>query len=233
MTFDLVVFDMDKTLLYPARPFSDAFQLTFNFPISNCAQAWISAVTYDGVCTGLEAVQAVLPHASKEEHEVKCRQISDAWADCQVLYPGTLEMLASLRDSYSGKIAILTNGPSRFQRHIIEKFGLNKYVDFIFTSGDADVARRKPSVDCFSILQSRTGVSAERCLMIGNSAEEDCIAAMKAGWSSIWVNPSTEGAPQFSVNKVASEFLQLAQRELGNCWVESWQVYTGKPIRNS
>ena len=105
------------------------------------------------------------------------------------LYPGVLEGLRDLKaEGYA--TAVITNKLARFTEPLLEQLGLTGYLDFI-GSGDR-FERIKP--DPLPLLETaeRFGARPERCLMVGDSAN-DVRAARAAGYAILCVSYGYRG----------------------------------------
>jgi phosphoglycolate phosphatase len=85
-------------------------------------------------------------------------------ADKTVLYPGTREMLETLKGL---KMAIVTNKTEELSHKILKKFELDKYFD-ILVAVDT-VAERKPSPVPVMHVLSAFNVPAEDAIIVGDS----------------------------------------------------------------
>jgi phosphoglycolate phosphatase len=105
------------------------------------------------------------------------------------LYPGVLEGLRDLKaEGYA--TAVITNKLARFTEPLLDQLGLTGYLDFI-GSGDR-FERIKP--DPLPLLKTaeRFGARPERCLMVGDSAN-DVRAARAAGYAILCVSYGYRG----------------------------------------
>ncbi len=222
---DLIVFDLDKTICYPTKDFSDVFEDAFKFKIDAVSQAWIEKVTIDGICTGMEAVEAVLPIDLMNEKEKYFESISKKWAEAQCLFPGSIEFLKNLKIRFSGNILILTNGPSYSQHSVTEYLGLEKIVDKVYATGDPEIGIRKPSIECFKKIEKIYNANPDRCLFIGNSYKEDHLASIKAGWNSIWIK-ANKNEPEERDQLTIESFIEKMERKEMDCIDINWSQYT-------
>lgn len=188
-----LVFDMDFTLIYPTIKFEEVFQEYFNIPFSNVSEKWLGAIYNDPKARGHKIIQRTFPDMSIDETKSKAEEFGLEWAKVHKIYPGCVEFLSSLRSNIDYKLGLLTNGPSDFQRAIINHFDITKLFDVIVVSGDDDVGVRKPNLEIFNIMARKMELAPDSLFMIGDIMDKDIKPAIEAGWGGIWVTPlSTE-----------------------------------------
>ena len=118
-----------------------------------------------------------------------------------VLMDGARETLQTLSKKYS--IGIATNGLSAIQRARL--CGLEKWVDKVFVSEEMGVI--KPLEGFFNYILTDLGVSADECLMIGDSLSSDIAGAKTVGMDCCWFNPTgmqnkTPFTPDYQITKL-------------------------------
>jgi FMN phosphatase YigB (HAD superfamily) len=84
------------------------------------------------------------------------------------------------------RLALVTNGPSDFQRDKLAAVGLIDVFDAIVISGECGVA--KPDAAIFRLALERLGAEPEDVWHIGDSISTDVVGAKKAGLSAVWLN---------------------------------------------
>lgn len=94
------------------------------------------------------------------------------------LMPGAREVVEALGEHYA--LHIITNGFEEVQRVKLESCGFTGHFGVMLSSERAGAA--KPDERIFAEALRRTGATAERSLMIGDSAEADMQGARRAGW---------------------------------------------------
>ena len=95
---------------------------------------------------------------------------------------GALELLEYLSKKYTLHVA--SNAPENQQRLRLEKAGLLKYFDKIFTSEKIGFAKPQPEFYTYCL----EGLVPSECCMIGDSLSADVDGAAKAGMKTIWFN---------------------------------------------
>ena len=93
------------------------------------------------------------------------------------LIPGTVEFLTELKRR-GKRVCLATSKPEKFSVRILEKFGVDKYFDFI---GAASFdSSRSSKLAVIQYVLENNGAKPEECLMVGNDAAED-MAAREVG----------------------------------------------------
>lgn len=84
-------------------------------------------------------------------------------------------------------LALMTDsdGKKSIKMQRLETTGLSKYLDVVMTSDD--VGQNKPNKRFYDILLKKLGVSAERCVMVGDKPQADLELAKKLGMSTVWM----------------------------------------------
>ena len=87
--------------------------------------------------------------------------------------------------------------------------GVAEFVDDIVTSVDA--GRLKPHPAVFEMAMSRAGTRPERCLVIGNSEENDVVPALALGMWTILVHPDDPKPTASRAHVVAADLRECAE----------------------
>ena len=101
-----------------------------------------------------------------------------------VFMDGARETLQTLSKTYA--IGIATNGLSAIQRARL--CGLEDLVDKVFVSEEMGVI--KPLEGFFSYILTDLKITADECLMIGDSLSSDIAGAKAVGMDCCWFNPT-------------------------------------------
>ena len=101
-----------------------------------------------------------------------------------LLFDDVIPVLKELK-SRGYKLYILSNGPES-QRNKIISCEASNYFDSIFISAELDCG--KPSKEVYEKVLSSINAKPEECIMIGDSYENDCAAAERAGIYAVQVN---------------------------------------------
>lgn len=169
MTGELVIFDLDGTLIDSKKDLTDAV---------NATRAWhgLPALPEDIVSSYVGNGAAVLirrsfPHATQEELHKLLRYFLDYYRehmlDATVLYPGVREGLDALHAA-DVPLAILTNKPVRFSIRLIEGLGLESHFFRIY--GGNSFEEKKPSPVGVDALIAESGAMREKTILVGDSA---------------------------------------------------------------
>ncbi len=188
MSWDLVCFDLDGTLVETAPEITDAVNDTLRahgWPEVDEAQVsrWI------GHGTGALLVQALARASGRTPEQVRASPelaaIGSVYDRCYAqrcgtrsrLYPGVRETLAALRDRGT-RLAIVTNKETRYTDLVLRAHALREAFDRV-VCGDT-LATRKPDPEGVLSCLREFGVDAGRALFIGDSAI-DADTARRAG----------------------------------------------------
>ena len=188
MRFDLLIFDLDGTLVETAPEICDAVNDTlrrFDLPPVSQAQVegWIGHGTQALLIEALAAQSgtdaAVVRQASllPEIQSVFAAAYARRSGSRSQPYPGALSALQALRDA-GLRLALVSNKEARFARAVLAAHGLSDYFE-ICVFGDT-LPRAKPDPAGVRHCLQRLGVSPERALFLGDSAT-DVDTARRAG----------------------------------------------------
>lgn len=193
--YDLVLFDLDGTLIETAPEIADAVNDTlkqFDLPLVTQQQVndWIGhgtrtlliqALAYTGN-TSLEAVQAAdnfkqIEAAFGVHYEQRCGTRSH-------LYPQVRETLQALR-AEGIKLVVMTNKEGRYTRVVLDAHQMLPLFDHVISGDTLPVKKPNPAGihDCLQ----RFGVARERALFVGDSSI-DVATARNAGIT-VWALP--------------------------------------------
>jgi phosphoglycolate phosphatase len=184
--YDLVLFDLDGTLVDTAPDIADAVNgVLADHGRPPVAEAWVRNRIGHGTRRLLE--QAIVAHDDDAAPPLTAaldelvEDFAEHYAHCcghrGRLFPDVATTLSSLR--FAGvKLALLTNKERRFVRFVLEVHGLNGDFD-LEICGDSLAAKKPdalPVAHCCEVLQ----VPKERALLVGDS-EIDVKTARNAG----------------------------------------------------
>jgi putative hydrolase of the HAD superfamily len=89
------------------------------------------------------------------------------------------------------RLAIVTNGPSDFQRETLR--GIEDRVDAVIISGEVGMAKPDPAI--FLLATERLGVAPEDAWCVGDSLTHDVVGAQAAGMRGVWLNRGNVEVP--------------------------------------
>jgi phosphoglycolate phosphatase len=193
--FDLILFDLDGTLVETALELADAVNDTlqaFDLAVVEEQQVkrWIGHGTRELLVQAL-AVSAGLDiadvRASSRLPEMLATFDQRYQARCgsrSHLYPQVRETLLALR-ARGVKLAVVTNKESRFTHIVLEAHQLTPLLDAV-VSGDT-LPTKKPDPAGIAYCLARLGVARERALFVGDSSI-DVATARNAGVA-VWALP--------------------------------------------
>ena len=214
MSGDLLIFDLDGTLIDSKRDLTDSV---------NATRAWHGlAPLPDDIVSSYVGNGAPLlirrsfPHATQDELPVLLRYFLDYYRehmlDATTLYPGVREALDQLHEA-DVPLAVLTNKPVRFSVRLIEGLGLETHFFRIY--GGNSFEQKKPDPIGINMLMAEAGSSPGRTIMVGDSAV-DVRTARNAGVRACGVSwgfqPETflDAPPDFVIDDMRSLWEHLS-----------------------
>lgn len=99
------------------------------------------------------------------------------------LFSDALPTLEALKADY--RLAVLSNGNADLRR-----LGLDHHFEVILSADGLGIG--KPHAAAFDAVLSRAGLTAERCVHIGDHLNDDVAGAKQAGLAAIWFNPESK-----------------------------------------
>ncbi len=112
---------------------------------------------------------------------------------------GIERALKAVKQSY--KVALASNavdsGPS-LVRDALERVGLEKYFDEVFTA--RDIGAEKPDPVFFRAILRKVDCAPDEAVLIGDHFAMDISGGKKAGLWTIWFNPTKRAPPQGGKN---------------------------------
>jgi phosphoglycolate phosphatase len=168
-TYDLVIFDLDGTLIDSVGDINDALGRTLGRTFADADVArWVGA-----------GVRELLRRAGADgDLDSLARRYREEYAAVPVRhtrpYLRVKETLARLTQAK----AIATNKPGALARTIVAKLGLAEQLDLVL--GEDDVGARKPDPLIVDIARGKFGAARERTLYVGDSLV-DAATANAAG----------------------------------------------------
>jgi phosphoglycolate phosphatase len=179
MSSDLLVFDLDGTLVDSQRDLADSV---------NATRAWMGLgplpldIVARYVGNGAPVlIQRALPDAGQEDWARGLKYFLDYYRehmlDSTALYPGVQEALDQLH-AERVPLAVLTNKPIRFTLQMLEGLGIDLH--FFRVYGGNSFSEKKPDPVGLNALVAESGADRSRTIMVGDSAV-DVETARNAG----------------------------------------------------
>ncbi len=183
--FQAILFDLDGTLVDSAPDMAFAINqlmTELNLPMRSLEEVrtWVGNGAKQLVARALTGEFDGVPHAGLLEETLTRYQSlygSRLCADSQ-LYSGVIPTLDHLH-ALDIPLAVVTNKPIEHARLLIDQIGLAPYFTVVL---GGDQAPRKPEPDLILMACDQLGVSADQCLMVGDSIN-DVEAAHRANMS--------------------------------------------------
>jgi phosphoglycolate phosphatase len=166
---DLLIFDLDGTLLDSKKDLADSVNATRGFMgLAPLPLEQVSSYVGNGAPM---LVRRALPDADEAQLARGLEHFLDYYRehmlDSTTLYPGVREALDQLHEAHV-PLAILTNKPVRFSLQLMEGMGLDLHFFRIY--GGNSFAEKKPHPMGINMLVAESGASRERTIMVGDSA---------------------------------------------------------------
>lgn len=99
--------------------------------------------------------------------------------------PDAVETLEQLKQA-GYHLGVISNAANREDVcTLVEKAGLNSYLDFVLTSAESGM--RKPSPSIFKTGLARWGVTPDQVVMVGDLLRPDILGAQQMGIFSVWI----------------------------------------------
>jgi len=167
---DLVIFDLDGTLIDSSRDLANAVNATR----AHLGLAPIEHETvYSYVGNGAPVlIRKALGPEYRDDDVQRALEYFLAYyrehmLDNTVLYPGVREVLDRLRDA-GITMAVLTNKPVRFSQAIVDGLGLSSH--FLRVYGGNSFEQKKPNPVGIETLMDEAGAAREGTVMVGDSS---------------------------------------------------------------
>jgi phosphoglycolate phosphatase len=204
MSNDLLIFDLDGTLIDSKRDLADSVNATRVWAgLPPLSDEIVSSYVGSGAPV---LIRRAFPHAGEDELAGPLKYFLDYYRehmlDATTLYPGVREALDQLHEAEVA-LAVLTNKPVRFSIRLLEGLGLDMH--FFRVYGGNSFEEKKPHPLGINLLIAESGAGRERTVMVGDSAV-DVRTARNAGVQACGVNwgfqPETfaEAAPDFVID---------------------------------
>ena len=188
MNWDLVVFDLDGTLVETAPEIADAVNDTlraYGWPVVDEGQVsrWIGHGTGELLVQAIARASGRAPEVVRASPELAAiSAVYDRYyaARCgtrSALYPGVRATLLALRRAGT-RIALVTNKETRYTDRVLDAHALRDAFDRI-VCGDTLAARKPDPAGVLACLREYE-VAPERALFVGDSAM-DAATAKRAG----------------------------------------------------
>ncbi len=169
MTADLLIFDLDGTLIDSKRDLADSVNATrASMRLPPLSDKLVSSYIGSGAPV---LIRRALPDATEDDVARGLKHFLEYYRDHMLdatrLYPGVRDALDRL---HSGGIplAILTNKPVRFSIRLLEGLGLEGH--FFRVYGGNSFEEKKPNPKGIDLLVNEAGADRERTVMVGDSS---------------------------------------------------------------
>lgn len=107
------------------------------------------------------------------------------------LVPGAREAVLRMKET-GCRVGILSNGFREVQFRKLESSGLDGLFDVIVLSEEIGV--NKPDVRLYRYAERKAGITADRCVIIGDNPDTDIAGAIAAGWKAFYLKRDSGAA---------------------------------------
>jgi phosphoglycolate phosphatase len=205
--FDLVIFDLDGTLVDSLPDIATALNTTLGqVGLPNLPNEVVAAFVGDGAA---QLIERAFPASDPGQHALLLSSFMSAYASgvCvnSRLYPGVDALLARLGDR-GIQSAVLTNKPGALARRLLDQLAIAKY--FCAIVGDGDGYPRKPDTTAAGALMRRAGTNAPRTVVVGDGLPDVRMARaipcsiIAAGWGYVPLSRLQLESPTFVAAEV-------------------------------
>ncbi|MBN2322394.1 MAG: HAD-IA family hydrolase [Spirochaetes bacterium] len=203
MLFDLVIFDLDGTLIDTRFDMTTAInEVLSSYGLPEKGVEEVTGYVGDGIRV---LVERCVVGSGIDITEAVSRFKDSYWnhmLDRTEPYPGVTALL----DRIGGiKKAVLTNKAYSFTKAIMDRLGLTERFECI-VGGDS-VGRKKPYTDGVRYILQKTGVTAARAIMVGDG-KNDIVVAKKTGLVSVWAGYGFCGRERLAGEKPNFEIME-------------------------
>lgn len=221
--FDLVIFDLDGTLVDSAPDIATALNATLaDVGIPQLPSDVVISFVGDGASRLLERALGAAPTAGETRPTAEAllpRFLAHYQAhlcDATRVYPGVTDLLAELHAAGS-RLAVLTNKPQPLARDLLQALGI---ADRFFTiMGDGAGFPRKPDPAAARDIMVRAGAVAARTVVVGDGLPDLRMAAVipcasvAAAWGYVPEVRLLDEGPRFLARSVPEAARILLGRE--------------------
>lgn len=169
MARELLIFDLDGTLINSQRDLADSVNATRVWAgLPALSDELVSSYVGSGAPV---LIRRAFPDATPAEEEQLLKYFLDYYRehmlDATTVYPGVREALDRLHQA-GVPLAVLTNKPVRFSVHLIEGLGLDLHFFRVYGGNSFD--EKKPSPVGINLLVEESGADRNRTVMVGDSS---------------------------------------------------------------
>ena len=146
------------------------------------------------------------------------RRIGDEYAEKRLElvrpFPGAIETLETLHIS-PVRLGMITNGQSAGQREKINRFGLDRFFDYILVEEEFGVG--KPDERVYFHALKKLGSNPSDAWIVGDNLEWEVDVPQRLGITAIWHDPQRRGVPRGSSirpDRIIGSLPELLQLEM-------------------
>lgn len=123
------------------------------------------------------------------------------YAEGSTLFPETRAVLGALKAKDVG-LGVISNGPNDMQLRKLKAVSLYDELDAVVTAERAGVS--KPNTAIYEFALAEVGRLANECWCVGDSLQNDVLAANSAGLTGVWLDRKGDGSHEYQGRTIAS-----------------------------
>ena len=167
--YDLVIFDLDGTLIDSIGDIADALGHTLGRELADADVArWVGAGVH-------ELLRRAGVSGAPAELDQVARRYRARYAEFPVVHTRPYLRVKETLRAVGGLKAVATNKPGGLARTVVDKLGLSS--EFALVLGEDDVGRKKPDPLIVDIIRGKLGAPRARTLYVGDSTVDADTAA--------------------------------------------------------
>lgn len=197
MKADLIIFDLDGTLVNSIPDLTDSLNFVSNLRNhKRFTEDGVKSIVGGGVSKLIEDAFEI--NKNDEEFQEVLSQFllfyRNNHSNRSHLYNNVREVLEYFK---AKKLAILSNKLDIFTKQIVKDFGIDKYFDLVL--GATDSIAKKPSAEPIKFILNKINITFDNAIMVGDS-EPDIMCATNAGIASVSVTYGYRSKEQLKAN---------------------------------
>ena len=185
MNTDLIIFDLDGTLVNSIPDLTDSLNFVSNrMNYNKFTEERVKSIVGGGVGKLIEDAYGMNKNDKefKDVFELFLSFYSSNHSRRSHLYKNVQEILEHFKTK---KLAVLSNKLDIYTKQLVKDFSIDKYFDLVL--GATDEIAKKPSAEPINYILKKLNISPAKAVMVGDS-EPDIMCAKNAGIASVSVS---------------------------------------------
>jgi len=191
-----VIFDLWGTLFYDVFPYPaefakrlgkkvDKYNYVEDYDYVKAFERNLMLAPYENLRTPVTNLLIELKIEPAEKLVSELVGIIHKGAEDQKSYAQTLKVLKNLKEN-GYKLGLISNTDDYSFKHLKNRYHLDKFFDAMLISYDTGII--KPAPEIFQLMIDKLGVGKDEVLMVGDSLEDDAIAAEQFGMKGVLID---------------------------------------------